>query len=214
MRKDLILRRLIRVFFADYLSLVEPDVLGGKRCRSLLFPRKPLDGTGVVAEAVSTKGEKVTVLVRIEPEVLPDRELSARIRQSLRHLRVQYGEPVLASVVYLHGGRSGLRLESIVVATASGIEVARLYVTTFGLTETRAESYLSRPEPLAWALAAGMRSTSWTEEELRQACLDRIAAEPLDDERRALLRRGVRTFLPKHPTNRGEAVSIEMEGEA
>lgn len=208
MRKDLILRHLIRSFFADYLSLLEPEIFGGKPCQGIRFSRKPLGGTGVAAKVEGRKGEMVTVLVRIEPEVLPERELSARVRQSLRHLRVLHGEPVLASVVYLQGGRSGLRLESIVPATAFGLEVGRFYVTTFGLTESWAESYLKRPEPLAWALAAGMRSTHRTEEELRRACLDRIAAEALEEERRVLLRRAVRAFLPRRPTSRAEAVSV------
>lgn len=213
MRKDLLLRHLIRSFFADYLSLLEPEIFGGKPCQGVRFSRKPLDGTGVAAKVEGRKGEVVTVLVRIEPEVLPERELSARVRQSLRHLRVLHGDPVLASVVYLQGGRSGLRLESSVLASAFGIEVGRFYVTTFGLTESWAEHYLDRPEPLAWALAAAMRSTRLTEEELRRACLDRIAAEAaLGEERRALLRRGVRTFLPRRPTNRAEAISVRGGG--
>jgi hypothetical protein len=135
----------------------------------------------------------VTVLVRIEPEGLPPAETSLRIGESVRGLRLPYGAPVLASMVYLQGGRPGVRLESGVIARAAGLELARIYYTTFGLSESRAEPFLERPEPLAWALAARMQPSKRTVDEHRRACLDRIAtAAAFDEKRRALLRRWVK----------------------
>lgn len=197
-----ILRTLIRSFFADYLRIVEPDAVHGLRLDQIAFRRKlPPDGSGLLAEVASrTEGESVTVLVRIEPEMLVPGEISLRISRSLRDLRLHYAKPVLASAVYLQGGRPGLRLESGVVARAGRIETARLYFTTFGLTESRAEHFLERPEPLAWALAAWMRPTKRTPDEHRRACLERIAGAALDEKRRTLLRRSVKASL-------GEALS-------
>ncbi len=191
-----ILRTLIRSFFADYLQIVEPDAVGGLCLDQVAFRRKlPPDGSGLLAEVTSrTEEESVIVLVRIEPEMLVPGEISFRISRSLRALRLHYVKPVLASAVYLQGGRPGLHLESGVVARACGIETARLYFTTFGLTESRAEHFLERPEPLAWAFAAWMRPTRRTPEEHRHACLERIAGAALNEKRRTLLRRSVPRF--------------------
>jgi len=194
-----LLRDLIRSFFPDYLRLVEPDAAAEMRLDQVALHRNHLDGASVVADVPGRNGEeKVTVLVQIEPEALPDSSL--RIRQSLRSLRLSYGEPVLASVVYLRGGLPGIHLDSGLLAEALRIEMVRIYFTTFGLAETRAEHFLERPEPLAWALAARMRPTRRAPDEHRRACLERIAAAALDEKRRALLRRGVETFLGGRPS--------------
>ena len=185
------LRDLIRSFFADYLRIVESDAAAGLCLDDIALRRKPVDDIAVVAETVSRQGEKVTVLVRIEPEGLSPAETSLRLGASLRGLRLPYGEPLLASIVYLQGGRPGVRLESAVIAQAAGVDLARIYYTTFGLAGSRAEHYLERPEPLAWALAARMQPMRRTPAEHRRACLDLIATAALDEKRRALLRRWV-----------------------
>lgn len=200
-----ILRTLIRSFFADYLQIVEPEAAGGLRLDQVAFRRMvPPDGRGLLAEVASrAEGESVIVLVRIEPEMLAPGEISLRIGQSVRALRLPYAKPLLASAVYLQGGRPGLRLESGVVAQACGIDMARLYFTTFGLAGTRAEHYLERPEPLAWALAARMRPTRRTPNEHARACLDRIAGAALDEKSRILLRRSVKAVLSETLSPRG-----------
>lgn len=187
-----LLRGLIRTFLADYLRIVEPDAAAGMRLDQIRLRRGPSDGTGVVAEVSGRQiAERVTVLVRIEPEALPPCVSSQRIRQSLRDLRLLSGEPVLASVLSVRGGRPGIHLDSGVLSEALGIETARIHFTSLGLVETRAEYYLERPEPLAWALAARMRPTRRSLEEHRRACLERIANASLDEKRRSLLRRFV-----------------------
>ena len=187
------LRALIQGFFADYLRIVEPEAAAGLRLDQVTFRRKvPLDGRGLCAEVAGrTEGESVAVLVRIEPEWLTTDEASLRIGQSLRALRLCFARPVLASTVYLQGGRPGLHLESGVVSRACGVEMARLYFTTFGLIGARAEHFLGRPEPLAWALAAWMHPVRRTPDEHRRACLERIARADLDETRRTLLRRSI-----------------------
>ena len=188
-----LLRDLIRSFFPDYLRLVEPDAAAEMRLEQIVLRRYRLEGAGLVADVTGRNGqERVTVLVQIEPQALTDSSL--RIRQSLRSLRLPYGEPVLASVVYLRGGLPGIRLESGLLAEALRVEMARIYFTTFALEASRAEYFLERPEPLAWAFAAWMRPTRRAPAEHRRACLERIAAAELDTKRRALLRRGVETF--------------------
>lgn len=185
------LRNLIRSFVADYLRIVESDAAAELRLEDMVLRRKPVAGSAVVAETSSRQGEKVTVLVRIEPEGFTPAETSLQIGESVRSLRLPYGAPILASMVYLRGNRPGVLLESGVIARAAGLDLARIYYTTFGLSESRAEHFLERPEPLAWALAARMQPTKRTLDEHRRACLDRIAAATLDEKRRALLRRWV-----------------------
>lgn len=186
-------RLLLRSFFAEYLRIVEPDAAAEMRLDQVTFRRKPLDGVGLAAEIpLRREGETVNVLVQIEPEALPPCAAADRIRRSLRSLRLPYGAPILVSILYLRGGRPGIHLDSGIMAEAGRIEVARLYFTTFALAETRAEHYLERAEPLAWALAARMRPTRRGPDEHRRACLEKISAVALDEKRRALLRRNAR----------------------
>lgn len=187
------LRDLIRSFLADYLRIVESDSAAGLRLDGIELRRKRVDGVCIVAETAGRRsGKKTTILVRIEAEALAPPEASLRVGRSIRGLRLPYGEPLLTSLVYLQGGRPGPHLDSCVLAEVCGIELARLYFTSFGLNETRAEPYLERPEPLAWALAARMRPTQRTPDEHRRACLERIAAAVLDEKRRSLLQRSVK----------------------
>lgn len=96
-----------------------------------------------------------------------------------------------ASALFLRNGRPEARLESGVVARVHRIEVLQLYYTAFGLSGARAEPYLARPEPLAWAFAALMRPTERTPAEHHAACLERIERADLDEECRKLLRSAV-----------------------
>lgn len=191
------MRDLLRSFFTDYLRIFEQEAAAKLCLDRITFSRMALDGVGLLAEVPTRKGEEtVTVLVQIEPEALHSADAAERIRRSLQNLRIPWATPVLASMLYLRGGRSGACLESEAVARIGVIETARAYFTAISLAATRAEPYLCRPEPLAWALAAWMRPTARTLDEHRRACLERIAAGALAEKRRALLRRSVRAGMP------------------
>jgi len=191
------IRHLIRSFFADYLRIFEPEAAAGMWLDRIAFNRMTLDGVGLLAEVPSRRreGGTVSVLVQIEPEALPSSAAADRIRRSLQNLRIPWGAPVLASLLYLRGGRPGAHLKAGAVAEVGGVEMVRIWYTVFSLAATRAESYLNRPEPLAWALAAWMRPTERSADEHRRACLERIAAAALDEKRRVLLRRSVNPLL-------------------
>lgn len=185
MRPDL-LRTLIRTFFADYLRLVEPDAAREMRLDRITFPRRTFKN-GLIAEVPPRRGEPVTVIVRIEPT----REAFQPLATDLRRLGLRYSQPVLLSVLRLTGGRPGANLESAPLGEAFGIELTRIFYTVFGLDGARAEYFLERPEPLAWALSAWMRPLRRHPEEHRRACLERIAAAALSEPQRRLLRRAV-----------------------
>jgi hypothetical protein len=86
--------------------------------------------------------------------------------------------------------RREMRKESFTALYIAGF---RYYA--FGLSRCRAEDYLVRPEPLAWALAALMRPGRQTRAELKMACLRRIAAAGLTDNQSFLLVNFVETYL-------------------
>jgi len=153
-------------------------------------------GKGNIGVLASRKGVgKTACLVHIATEASDPEELAQRLGGLLMDLGLRYGEPVLVSVVHLHGGRPGVHLESGVIAELGGIELVRVFYTCLGLEEAHAEHFLERPEPLAWLFATLMRPEKRTPEEHRRACLERIAAAPLDEERRTLLRRGAEALL-------------------
>jgi hypothetical protein len=66
---------------------------------------------------------------------------------------------------------------------------------TFSVSGCRAEEYLERPEPLAWALAALMRPGRWSRAGHRMACFRRIAAADLPELKKFLLVNCVETYL-------------------
>jgi hypothetical protein len=101
-------------------------------------------------------------------------DTSDRFSRYLLTLERAFAAPVLLSAVYLRGGRPGVNLESAPVRNVCRTEVLRLFYTAFGLAESRADYYLERPEPLAWALAAFMRSFRLSPTELKARCLERI----------------------------------------
>ena len=115
-------------------------------------------------------------------------------------------------MVYLRGGRPGLNLESSAVGTIYGIEVVRIFYTAFGLAEARADYYLERPEPLAWALAALMKPVRRSRAEHKLACLQRIARGGLTERERSLLTSCVEEWMELRPEDRDEYLALRARG--
>ncbi len=211
-------RELFQTFLADYVRIVEPDSAEHLRLEEARFP--VLDGCpdwtdeersalGTVAEVPGRRpGETVTVIVQVEPEPRGPAETSRRLARYFLGLEVGYGQPLLLSVLYLRGGRPGINLESAAVCRVFDMEVLRIFYTAFGLAETRAEYYLDRPEPLAWALAALMRPTRRSRAEHKLACLKRIAAAGLPEAKRILLERCVEEWMEMRPEDRAEYTAL------
>lgn len=183
--------RLISLFLPDFLRLAEPDSAAQMNLQSceLLSAAEDDKANLIRAHVQSRLGEKVTVIVAVEPEALPTQQIAEKLARVLLHSELAYGTPVLLSVIYLSGGRPGLHLESAQIGTFGNVDCVRMYFTTWSLSESRADHYLQRPEPLAWALAPYMRFTSRTQQELLEASRERIREAQLsDDLRTALLR--------------------------
>lgn len=177
------LRDLLQCFFADFLDLVEPGLRERERLETLAFldpgsladwPEHERRRLGLVADLRASGGRRLTFLVQIEPRAGHRRALERRLLRYYLWLLVGRRRPVRMIVVFLEGGRPGVRAEAIVERRGDK-EVMRVPYTTFGLQGCLAEDYLRRPEPPAWALAAFMRPGRMSPVELKLACLRRIA---------------------------------------
>lgn len=205
-------QEILQTFLADYLCLVEPDSANHLWLDRIAFPGAPelprwtaeeRREVGIVAEVPTRWSEKLTVLVQVEPEAIPPTELTRRLGRYFMDLEIHYCQPVLLSVLYLRGGRPGINLETAPICRVFGMDVLRLYFTAFGLAAARAEYYLERPEPVAWALSALMQPVHHSRARHRQMLLERITRSDLAAARRDLLERFVHAFLDTDGEIRG-----------
>lgn len=195
-RHDRLFKRLLRVFLPDFLRLVAPEVSArlGRACpvfldkelldrdrrEADLLARLPLRGGGAV-------------LVHVEIEARRRTRMLPRLREYAGRIQARHGGPVLSILLNLRGGRPGVCVEAP-DGDLVGPGLNSFRYLAFNLSGCPAEEYLERPEPLAWALAALMRS-QWSRPEHKLACLRRIAAAPLTDEEHLLLMDCVETYL-------------------
>ncbi|HWN45261.1 MAG TPA: hypothetical protein VNW71_23750, partial [Thermoanaerobaculia bacterium] len=106
-------------------------------------------------------------------------------------------------------------LESAAVSTVYDMEVVRIFYTAFGLSEARADYYLERPEPLAWALAALMKPVRRSRAEHKLACLRRIADSntALSGREKSLLTSCVEQWMEMRPEDRDEYLALRARKE-
>ena len=203
MSHDQLVKEILRVFFADFLSLVLPGVarrlrLGkqdfldkelftdwprGKRREVDLLARVPVRGTG-----------KSPVLVHVEIETRVRAGMDLRMWGYYMQILLRHRLPVLPIIFVLRGGPAGVRRE-MRKEGFTGLYIAGFRYYAFGLSRCQAEDYLARPEPLAWALAALMRRGRLSRAELKMACLRRIATADLPSNQSFLLVNFVETYL-------------------
>ena len=183
--------RLISHFFTDYLRLVEPDSAAQMHLEDCRILPAPGEGNANVVHArvPSHRAEEVTILAAIEPVAQEPRCLAAKLGQLVVDAELADRLPVLLSVVYLSEGRPGVHLETATLSEVGGIECVRLYFNTWCISRSRAEYYLARPEPLAWAIAPFMRSDSHSQSALFEAARARILQARLSDDACAALLR-------------------------
>ena len=174
---------MLRGCFPDFLDLIEPGLIERLELELVAFPRpedltgwpeEELCDLGLLAEVMTRRGRWLTILVQVETETGDRQALEERLLGSYLRLSLEGRQPARMVVVHLQGGRPGIHLEWI-VDEADGEELLRVPYLSFGLAECRAEDYLAKPQPLAWALAALMRPTERSLTEHRDFCLRRIA---------------------------------------
>jgi hypothetical protein len=200
-KHDSIFKALVRSFFADLLWLVAPNLagrldlqdpefldkefftVGGRRRELDLLARVPFLGEG-----------QESLLVHVEVEARATSGMGRRLFLYRNQIQAVHASLILSIVLYLHRGGAGVWTSDL-AGTVRDLGLEGFRYTAFGLAGCDADEYLSRPEPLAWGLAALMRRGALTRPELKLACLRRIAAADLDDARRILLVDCVEAYL-------------------
>lgn len=100
---------------------------------------------------------------------------------------------VLPIVLYLRGGPASVEKRTS-AEEILGETVLRVDYFAFGLSRSRAEEYLTRPNPLGWGLAALM-ATDMEPAEHRFRCMQAIAGADVSEHQRRLLGNCVGTYL-------------------
>lgn len=196
---DRLFKSLLRAFLPDLLRLLAPGVAAQLRLDRVTFLDKELlaeDGrreADLVARIPLRAGG--ALLVHIEIEARARRRMSKRLRAYAHRIQSLYEGQLLTILLNLRGGPPGIhriRLDGELPAP----ELSSFQYISFGLAGCAAADYLESTEPLAWALAAVMRCGSLSRAQHKLACLSRIAAARLDEDREILLVNFVEEYLP------------------
>lgn len=204
---DQFFKNLLREFFPDFLSLAAPDLVPRLRTGLAGFldtqsftdwPRGERREMDLLAEVPVVEGGP-PVLVHVEIEARARRRTKERIWEYFLQLRLRHRLQVVPILVNLKGGAPGLTVETLEEGTER-LGTVRFQYRCLSLSGCLAEDYLAKPEPLAWGLAALMRSKIWSRPQQKIECLRRIAAaEGLTDLRNFLLANCVETYLELSP---------------
>jgi hypothetical protein len=201
MSHDQLSKSLITTFFCDFLHLAAPGSALGLRPGEAVFVdkefftdwptgnRRELD---LLARVPVESGEP-QVLVHVEIESRANSGMDQRMWRYYMQIRMRCELLVLPIVVNLRGGPHGVRLEAL----EEGVGAAQVTFPyhVLGLSGCQAEEWLARPEPIAWALAALMRSRSWSRAELKIECLRRVARSGVTGFRKEVLANWLKTCV-------------------
>jgi hypothetical protein len=196
-------KRLLQTCFGDLLRIVVPKLAPRLQVDRPTFlhqeqftdvPEGEHRRLDLVAQVSSIRGNPECVLVHVEVEAKARKAMGLRLFRYAMQLYLRHGRPILPVVLYLRGGKAGVT-EEVETIRVLGKTLMTFRYFAFGLSRSQAASYLSRPEPLAWALAALMRRGRSSLAEHRVACLSPIAEVKIDDARRFLLANCVATYV-------------------
>jgi hypothetical protein len=212
---DPLFKRLLQRFFADFLRLVAPDVAERLDLSAPVFLDKEfslpeIPGSRVVdlLARIPLLGDRGrSLLVHVEIESRARKGMGERLRDYHRWIQSRHGGQALSIVVYIRGGRGGVR-EEIAKDDLAGPGLLGFRYLAFGLERCPAVDYLSRPEPLAWALAALMNPAPHGRARLKFDCLLRVSEASLDDEGRLELANCIETYVQLSPVEAEEFASL------
>ena len=193
MSHDQLSKSLISTFFQDFLRLAAPDSARHLRPDEAVFLDKDLcldwpDGNrrelDLLAKVPVETGD-LEVLVHVEIESRASSGMDQRMWCYYMQIRLRHELLILPILLNLRGGRPGVSLEVL----KEGVGAARVTFPyhLLGLSGCQAEEWLARPEPIAWAFAALMRSKSWSRAELKIECLRRVRKSEVTGFRKEVL---------------------------
>jgi hypothetical protein len=187
-KHDELMKRLLASFPDQFLRIAAPEIAERIDLDSVVFESEehyPGSPSGrarrpdLVARASAlpeaADEETTEVVLHAEIELRYRSTTEARLLGYHRGLSLKYGLTVHTIVLYLRGGPPGAHAR-VYEERSLGQTVATFRYYSLGLSRTPAADYLTRPEPLAWALAALMRpSAGQSRPQLGLACVRRIA---------------------------------------
>ena len=219
---DKLFKTAFELFLRNLVELVRPEVaarLDLDHARILSpklfadFRKQGLREPDLVAEAETVGGESELVVVHVDVEGSFRNVMDQRMMEYAMHLVLKTGKPVVSIAVFLTGGPKGIKVREV-RKEAAGWTSFRFFYLAFGLSGSLAEEFVDRPQPLAAALAALMRSKLWDRVEQKLRCLTAISrAEGLDVSRQYVLTRVVDNYL-ELSENESERFAAELEREA
>jgi hypothetical protein len=177
---DKIFKQLLHAFLDDFLRLVVPETYDRLDLSSPEFLDKELFEGGprgkrreldLLVRVRTVSGRPL--MVHVEIEARAKRGMGERLWRYCNQIQARYEIRVLTLVINVKRGRPGVCLKAL--ENDLGPDFPEFRYVSFGLAGCRAEEYLARPEPLAWAFAALMDPGSLSRAELNMACLRRIA---------------------------------------
>jgi len=220
-RHDQVFKDLIGGFLPDFLTLVAPEPAGRldlsqwKLLDKETFTDWPRGRRREVDLLAGLKfaggGRPALVHVEIEARTRPD--MGSRLERYNMQIRLRHGLPVVPILLRLRGGRPGIHFESV-AEVDFGPELVRFNYYSFGLVRCRAEEYMAKDQPLAWALAALMSRGSMSRAEHKMACLRRIASAQLDELHSFLLGNCVETYLQCEGRDAEELAALQARDNA
>lgn len=216
-RHDQLFKDLFRSFLPDFVRLVAPGPAERLDLANATFldkeaftdwPRGRRRELDLLATVPLLSDPQRRALIHVEIEARANPRLGLRQAGYYMQLRLRHGLPVLPIAVCLKRGRPGPELVQM-VDDQLGPELGCFRYYSFGLAGCKAEDYLDRSEPLAWALAALMRPESLSRAALKLACLRRIFSAPGTDLERFLLANCVETYVQLSPEEETELAALQ-----
>lgn len=203
---DKILRTLGHQFLSDLVEIIYPEVAdeidfsSAKFVAGKLFADFRKEGhvePDVVAELRAKNGDRQVVLFHAEMENRHLVEFERRLRIYNLQLSLEYPDSaILTAAIYRLGGPKQGIAKREVVTEFRGVVTNRFYYVALSLSQSLAEEYVDRPQALAAALAALMRSKIWDRVEQKIRCYEAIRRAEVDEEKRYILVNTVDNYLP------------------
>jgi predicted transposase YdaD len=209
-RHDSIFKGLLRSFLADLLNFTVPEVAARLEVSQPVLLDKEFFLAGgrrreldLLAEVSFLETFEPPLLVHVEVEARARLDMGRRLWRYRRQIQSVHDSHVLSIVLYLQRGKAGVQVLAL-DEHLLGRDLADFRYVAFGLAGCDPGEYLSRPEPLAWGLAALMRKGTLSRPALKLACMGRIAAAEMDEARRLLLVNCVEAYLELNPAEAAE----------
>lgn len=201
---DKLFKNAFRTFFRDLIELLHPELAETLDLDHATFLPPELFADfrkaghvepDLVAEVGARDGNSRLVTLHVEIEHSFAQEMDERVWLYNLHLRIDRKKPVISYVVFLKGGPAGIEVREYTESVGT-FEVHRFHFLAFCLSGSLAEEYVRRPQPLAGALAALMRSETWNRDEQKLECLRAIRRPTdLDLSQRYALARIIDTYI-------------------